>query len=356
MQNYDFLLKLPSGGFLGLVSFGQKQGDFKVLEIPNPELVMSVDDLINSSKIDQLEENALLLKERVRTYGLTQAIINTKEQTHTEKQTLKSFCLVSTKEVKKECLVTLKTLRLFHDQPVYIICDNETENYLKQFNIANLYFKSILNEGYREKIKRRFFKDRFKDLNTFHKVECIFPKMDAMNFALKKEDNTLFIDADIIFLKQVKIESNKEIILAPHYNPANRFYQNFNNGFFNAGYLFCRNKSFPRQWRRIYLKDSRFYEQQGMDYIYEKYDIDIFDKRHNMGWWRNRQDNFEDPLDIEMDNLDIVSFHLHTDPDYDFQDNEVVKEKNIEIKNILYDYCKSNGKEKVIEIIEETFR
>ena len=93
-----------------------------------------------------------------------------------------------------------------------------------------------------------------------------------------------------------------------------------------------------------------------MDYIYEKYDIDIFDKRHNMGWWRNRQDNFEDPLDIEMDNLDIVSFHLHTDPDYDFQDNEVVKEKNIEIKNILYDYCKSNGKEKVIEIIEETFR
>ena len=118
MENYDFLLKLPNGGFLGLVSFGQKQGDFKVLEIPNPELVMSVDDLINNSKIDEREENTLLLKERVRTYGLTQAIINTKEQTHIEKQTLKSFCLVSTKEVKKECLVSLKTLRLFHDQPV----------------------------------------------------------------------------------------------------------------------------------------------------------------------------------------------------------------------------------------------
>lgn len=368
MSNFDFLLELPKGGFLGLSKSKEEVNGVKVLKIPDIENVHGIGNIkeLTQKQFEETEKKnkkirqknkkiGELVKERERLYGLTETLINLKETTNQQKQDLKSFCLVATKEVKRECAVTLRTIRLFHKQPIYLICDDETLNYISQLNIENLNYKSILNEAYREKIKRRFFKNRFKDLCTFHKVECIFPKMDAISFALKSEDNTLFVDADIVFLNEVKIESDKEIILGPHYNPAHRFYQNFNNGFFNAGYLFCSNKCFPRHWRRIYLTDSRFYEQQGMDYIYEKYDIDIFDKRHNMGWWRNRQDNFENPLDIEMDNLDIISFHLHTDPDYNFQDNYVVKQKNLEIKNILYDYCKSNGKEKVIEIIEETY-
>jgi hypothetical protein len=369
MREYDFLLKLPRGGFLGLKQNEEEVDGIKVLQIPDIEKVVGIEEIKrltpkesegSEEKDETIEKNNKeidkLMQERQRLYGLTETLINLKETTNEQKQDLKSFCLVATKEVKKECAVTLRTIRLFHKQPIYLICDDETLDYVSQLNIKNLNYKPILNEAYRKKIKRRFFKDRFKDLYTFHKVECIFPKMDAISFALKSQDNTLFVDADIIFLNEVKIESDKEIILGPHYNPANRFYQNFNNGFFNAGYLFCSNKSFPRHWRRLYLMDSRFYEQQGMDYIYEKYDIDIFDKRHNMGWWRNRQDDFEDPIDIEIDGLDIISFHLHSDPDYDFQDHSVVKEKNLEIKNILYNYCKSNAKEKIIEIIEETFK
>ena len=81
----------------------------------------------------------------------------------------------------------------------------ESSNFIKKFNITNLNFKNYLNENYREKIKKRFFNERFKDLHTFHKVECIFPKMDAMNFALKENSNTLFIDADLVFFEEVEI-------------------------------------------------------------------------------------------------------------------------------------------------------
>ena len=65
------------------------------------------------------------------------------------------------------------------------------------------------------------------------------------------------------------------------------------NGFFNAGFLFCANKTFAKHWRRIYLTDSRFYEQQGMDYISEKYSIDFFDREYNVGWWQHEERWFE---------------------------------------------------------------
>ena len=369
MSNYDFLLKLPNKGFLGLTCTGEKTDGLPIVEAPDadniigvPLLKTSVPDVSNAqsdlkslrSDLKSLrKEKSNLYKERTRLYGLTQTLINLKSANKEKNnQDLESFSLVVTKEIKEEAVVALKTLRLFNNQPAYIISDEESSNFIKKFNITNLNFKNYLNENYREKIKKRFFNERFKDLHTFHKVECIFPKMDAMNFALKENSNTLFIDADLVFCEEVEIESDKEIILGPHYNPARRFFQNFNNGFFNAGYVFCANKSFPRYWRRIYLTDSRFYEQQGMDYIYEKYDIDILDKRHNLGWWRNQEDDFDKELILE-DVKGIISFHIHLNDNYDFGDNDIVRRKNKQFKDILYNYCKSNNKEEVIKIIEE---
>ena len=89
-----------------------------------------------------------------------------------------------------------------------------------------------------------------------------------------------------------------------------------------------------------------------MDYIYEKYDMDIFDKRHNLGWWRNQEDDFDKELILE-DVKGIISFHIHLNDNYDFGDNDIVRRKNKQFKDILYNYCKSNNKEEVIKIIEE---
>ena len=167
------------------------------------------------------------------------------EKSSSSKQ-IESFSLVISKEVMREGLVTLRTIRIFHDQPIYVIADQETKKFLEQQGISNLIIKMDISEASKQRIMRRFFKKRFVHLQTFHREEYIFKKMDAMSFALKNHSNTFFLDADIILCEKLSIHSDREIILSPHYCPARRFYQTFGNGFFNAGYVFCCDKTFPR--------------------------------------------------------------------------------------------------------------
>ena len=371
-MDFDFLLRLSKGGYLGLVKSSVKRSDYEVLEVPNLELIQnkpkflydlhSKDFTESQKKLQELMlvgptvgiSNKKQEKEKRRLYYLTQYILQLAGEKSSSNKQIESFSLVISREVMREGLVTLRTIRIFHDQPIYVIADQETKEFLEQQGVSNLIIKIDISEASKQRIMRRFFKKRFVHLQTFHREEYIFKKMDAMSFALKNHSNTFFLDADIILCEKLSIHSDREIILSPHYCPARRFYQTFGNGFFNAGYVFCCDKTFPKFWRRLYLKDSRFYEQQGMDYIPEKYNTHIFDTSHNIGWWRNRNDNFNDPLDVCIPEK-AWSFHLHLEPNYDYGNNGIVKNKNKEIKNIMLNYLRSNKKTEVIDSIASVF-
>ena len=45
---------------------------------------------------------------------------------------IQSFCFVLTENIKEEGAMMLKSLRKFHDQPVYVICDQSSIDFLKQ--------------------------------------------------------------------------------------------------------------------------------------------------------------------------------------------------------------------------------
>ncbi len=369
MSDFDFLLKLTEGGYLGLTKTNERntQG-IEILDVPNKISVEGIKELeneiIKNLVVTQSDETAVQIKkinseknklksENDRLYRLISELIHCKSNPQKGKQIIESFCCVATKEVKKEFLGTISTLRLFHDQPVYVICDEETKQFAEN-QVSNVIFKVDINEDSRERINRRFFKQRFKDLQTFHKTECIFKKMDAISFAMNNHKNTMFIDSDLVFLDEIEINTDKEIVLSPHYSPAYRIMQVYLNGFFNAGFLFCANKSFPKFWRRKYLTDSRFFEQQGMDYISEEYSIDFFDREYNIGWWQHEAKWFEETkLEIDLDGLRVRCFHLHLDPEYSFGGNEVVRSKNEELKELLLDYCIENEKHEVIEILKK---
>lgn len=372
-MNFDFLLKLNKGGFLGLVKSEVYHGDHEVLEIPNltfiekkPKFLIELESKDFTKSQEKLQDllihgataenpNRKEEKQKRRLYYLTEYILQLAGEKSSSNKQIESFSLVISREVMREGLVTLRTIRIFHDQPIYVIADQETKEFLEQQGISNLIIKIDISEASKQRIMRRFFKKRFVHLQTFHREEYIFKKMDAMSFALKNHSNTFFLDADIILCEKLSIHSDREIILSPHYCPARRFYQTFGNGFFNAGYVFCCDKSFPRFWRRLYLKDSRFYEQQGMDYIPEKYSTHIFDASHNIGWWRNKNDNFNEPLNIVTPEK-VWSFHLHLEPNYNYGDNSIVRKKNYEIKNIMLNYLRDNKKTEVIDSIASVFR
>ena len=214
---------------------------------------------------------------------------------------IESFCFVATANLKDEAEVLLRTLRLFHDEPVYVICDKETRIHLKKMKLCdNVKFKTSAEKEHLDAIQEKVFEDHSCVANDIHHAPSIVKKMEAMDFALKLHDNTFFLDTDIIVLDNLQEYFTAEVVLSPHFYPKGKQHKGFEFGFYNAGYLFCANKGFPRFWRHLYLTDSTFFEQECMNRISDYYNIQTFSKEHNVGFWRG------DALPIEA-----KSVHTH---------------------------------------------
>ena len=214
---------------------------------------------------------------------------------------IESFCFVATANLKDEAEVLLRTLRLFHDEPVYVICDKETRIHLIKMKLCdNVKFKTSAEKEHLDAIQEKVFEDHSCVANDIHHAPSIVKKMEAMDFALKLHDNTFFLDTDIIVLDNLQEYFTAEVVLSPHFYPKGKQHKGFEFGFYNAGYLFCANKGFPRFWRHLYLTDSTFFEQECMNRISDYYNIQTFSKEHNVGFWRG------DALPIEA-----KSVHTH---------------------------------------------
>lgn len=224
---------------------------------------------------------------------------------------LESFAIVVTKEMCSECILLINSIRQYHDQPIYILVDEESKYILESCGVPNIHLSYGLSEsGFTEAAAAVA---EIKKHNTFHKPDIIFKKMEIMDLAMKYHNSTLFLDADIIILKPLPECYDTEIVLSPHYHP--NIIKDKHFGAFNAGYVFCANPKFPNYWRGLYLNRSTFYEQQGMDYIPENFNTAIFPKSHNVGIWRE--------LKLSgLEEISPVSIHCHTEIKV-FDNNEV---------------------------------
>ena len=60
---------------------------------------------------------------------------------------IESFCFVATDNLKDEAEVLLRTLRLFHQEPVYVICDKETRVFLNRQKLCeNVKFRTCAEQ------------------------------------------------------------------------------------------------------------------------------------------------------------------------------------------------------------------
>jgi len=213
-----------------------------------------------------------------------------------EGESLESFCFMATKNVAKEALLLIYSIRCYHREPIYVICDSETEDYIKSRMVCcNVFFECSATKDNLQKITKENKKSFSKLDITVHRLDCIYQKMRAIEYALENESNTLFLDSDMILVNKITDTFHKKLVMSPHYWGAHKEY-----GIYNAGYLFCADKEFVPYWRDLYLNKSAFCEQEATNYFTEKYDIDIFEPDHNHGFWRT---NYELPK--------YTSFHCH---------------------------------------------
>ena len=214
--------------------------------------------------------------------------------------------------MKEEAAVLIKSLRAFHEEPIYVVCDKETEYFLSCINLDlnNVFFRVEMEQKTLDAIDEKY---KFDRKNDYHRPECIIKKMDCMSYALENHDNVFFLDSDMIVLDSLQEKFDKDIFLSPHYHRAGSSDANnsLDYGFFNAGYVFCANSDLPSFWKDAYINNSNFFEQECMNQICEKFDVGFFDKRHNIGFWRKTFDSKIKPKSIHVHALENKNLQKH---------------------------------------------
>jgi hypothetical protein len=280
-----------------------------------------VDSINTTDVIDKVKEFVKSFDSAFLPYTIYKDITS-----KTPKHEIQSFCTVATDNCKVEASILIKSLRRFHEEPIYIVCDSETEKFLTIEGFSNIHYKSVMPKERLKKIKEEMFSNLFYSKKQFHKPECILHKMDAMDFAFEHHENTFFLDADVVVIDSLQENFHKDIALSPHFYKLDSAQDSFKYGIFNAGYIFCADKSFPNYWRDVYLNRSTFFEQEGLNHVLENYDIQTFSNLHNFGFWSKHEPD-----------INTKSFHVHT-IEKEFNGIKKLKESNKKTKKMLFEH------------------
>tara|TARA_Y100001963_G_scaffold18302_1_gene22831 strand:- start:23821 stop:25662 length:1842 start_codon:yes stop_codon:yes gene_type:complete len=253
---------------------------------------------------------------------------------------IESFCFVATKEVMEEADVLIFSLRLFHAQPIYVLCDAATRAHLSSKGYKDLFFYKQADKEKLDEIKNKYFQTLYSNINNFHRPEVIMRKMDIMKKAMRNHKNTFFLDADMIVLDSLQENFSSELAFSPHHYSPKGLHKAFDFGFFNAGYVFCSSRSFPDYWEHMYLTDSIFFEQECMDRIPLKYKTQTFDESHNVGFWREGRLNQELKHKSLHNHLFLTDYIESTNLRHENEVHradclEYVKKTNLEIYNYI---------------------
>ena len=228
---------------------------------------------------------------------------------------IKSYSVVGNERTMRELALLIASIRRFTDTKICIMTDTVTRMYLETLPFAtNLNIKECLNKEDLDKLAKQVA--FVIKQNNFHHAGIIFSKMDCITWAVQTYGNTMFVDADVVFLKDPapQINLDLEVMMSPHYHAEKKPQQNKKVGIFNAGYLWTQAPDLGKVWQDIYLNKSSFYEQQGMYRIMEHFDTGLFNKKHNIGFWRFCKSWSNGKLDLapaEGTFRNAISLHFH---------------------------------------------
>lgn len=241
---------------------------------------------------------------------------------------IESFTFVCTHELIEEAKLMLKTLRRYHDEPIVGVVDDESSFILKK-SFNNLILYNYANNTDLLSVTSKL-SNIHNNLTKFHRKDCIFKKMEVMKLGLELFNNTFFLDSDIIVCDSLQENFTKDICLSHHYH--NDFNMDKQVGIYNAGYIFTDSKEFPEWWEYHYLNTSTFYEQECMNRIPEYFHTEVFNSRHNVGFWRN--DFKWNDIGPQI-NFNVKSFHHHMTDIFDDKQPVFLKNRNTQLRSYI---------------------
>lgn len=189
-----------------------------------------------------------------------------------------SICTVCTNKCIDDLKLLLKSMEIFNNEiPIYLICDTLTYEYVhKNFLQLNIKCKINLDEFSDKSRVQLELEEKF--------TEMLQSKANVIDFCLETEIDTLFVDADMIFLDELpQIDTNSEIGLSPHQIKQKNIdlYGNF-----NAGMIYVKTKRFTKWWKERMKENTLFYEQGVLNEAPSVFNCFYFEENVNFGWWR----------------------------------------------------------------------
>jgi hypothetical protein len=229
-----------------------------------------------------------------------------------------SFCTLSNYNSHHELFGLLLSLSIFHPHAkIYIGCDQKTKDSINSYSPKlrlNIQWEIIL-EKYRNTNRHEMEKKKL-----FH--EFLMKKMDILLTAIENDDDSLFLDADMILLDQINdIDKTKDLGVSPHYFPINSPIGK-KYGFYNAGMIWSNNKNAIIDWK-ILSQDSYFYEQSSIEDLIIDYEHFEFSDNYNFGEFRlsHNKQSYGNSLNIINEEIyvhekKLKSIHTHIDRHY----------------------------------------
>jgi len=245
-----------------------------------------------------------------------------------------SFCFISTYNCSNELIGMLLSLSIHHNNSkVYGLIDTETHDLLNNFIPKiqlQLFLKTTLDK-YSGKNRATMVKEKIWD-------EFQMQKANVIKYALENEEDTMFLDSDILFLNPItSIDKTKELGLSPHY------IKKINTdevGYYNGGCLWTKNKNISNDWIE-FTKNSRYHDQASIEDLAKKYSYSEFGKEINFMPWRILLS--ENPREtassisihenqITINNKPLIFLHTHFEDPRFFRVNEIFLNLLIELQ------------------------
>jgi len=190
-----------------------------------------------------------------------------------------SFCTISTNKCKHELTIFLLTLSIHHpESSVYILSDKETS-----LEILNMSPKIKLDMKWFIELDEYSNKTRFEMENEGIWSNFQMMKANVIEKALEKEEDTLFLDSDMVILDEINdINKDKNLGVSPQFIKEKNVKE---VGYYNGGMLWTNNKEVPKDWIE-FTKTSRYFDQASIEDLAKKYSYFEFGENYNLQSWR----------------------------------------------------------------------
>ena len=219
-----------------------------------------------------------------------------------------SFSTLATDTSKKDLELFYSTLRnVYPKHDIYLVCDEKIENWAKSKNDSHLHCNSSLEKYAGQDRKEMEAKRTWTNF--------MLEKCTAIDDALRKHNNTLFLDSDQCILNKIEVDVEKEVGLSPH-----MVYERNEKQFgkYNGGFIFVNSNKFSTWWRENTPR-SKYMEQGILEEVSKEFSTFEFDSQYNYGWWRllecdnpqERASKFSYDSCLKYENKPVTTLHTH---------------------------------------------